>query len=688
MRQAGRKLIALLLIAAIGAGGCRTRPTNAPFDGQLAYMQTRARQVEYPDVVAPPAPQTLDTAQPLLLSSGEPPPMRDITLQEAVQIALAQSPVLRDVGGLVLQSPAALQTTFNPAVIETDPRFGVDAALSAFDAQLSAGASFEKNDRAFNNVIAGLGTQQFQQDLNTYNVELRKRTAAGTILAARSKFDYDFNNSPFNNNPNLPWTMRLEGELRQPLLQGAGVDFNRIAGPANIPGFYNGVLISRINTDISTADFEAAVIQLVSQVENAYWELYFAYRDLDAKILARQQAFETWQQVSVLFRRGPGGQLEATAEAQAREQLFRLEAEVQDAKVGRQQEKSNSNVFRGTGGVYASERRLRRTIGLPAADGVLLRPANEPTIARNLFVWEEVIGESLVRRVELRRQKWQVKRRELELIASRNYLLPRLDAVGLYRFRGLGHDLVGNANTQFGSALSDLTTGNYQEWTAGVEYSAPVGFRQGHAAVRNAELQLARERAILDEQERQVVADLSSVIGEVDRSYELARTNYNRKMAGLRQLETTSALLVQADDIEKPRLLDLKLDAQRRIADAESQYHRALAEHEVAIKNVHLEKGSLLEYNRIYLAEGMWPGKAYRDAARREQLRLAPPRLDNYARPDRIVSQGPYAQESLPPGAGEQIPPTEPQPQFAPGQPNQPPGLPLPTPLPAPLPPG
>jgi len=681
MRPAGRKLLALLLAAAICAGGCRARQSMAPFDPQLAHLQSQAREVEYPDALAPPGPGTLDTAPPWLLSGGGPPPMRDITLQEAIQTALAQSPVLRDVGGLVLQSPAALQTTYGPSITETDPRFGVDAALSAFDAQLSAGAFFEKNDRAFNNAIAGLGTQTFQQDLNTYNLELRKRTAAGTILAARSKFDYDFNNSPFNNVPNLPWTMRLEGELRQPLLQGAGVDFNRIAGPANIPGFYNGVLISRINTDISTADFEAAVIQLVSQVENAYWELYFAYRDLDAKILARQQAFESWQQVSVLFRRGPGGQLEATAEAQAREQLFRLEAEVQDAKVGRQQEKSNTNIFRGTGGVYASERRLRRTIGLPAADGVLLRPSNEPTIARNLFLWEEVLGESLVRRVELRRQKWHVKRRELELIAARNYLLPRLDAVGLYRFRGLGHDLVGNSNTQFGSALSDLVTGDYQEWTAGVEMTAPVGFRQGHAAVRNAELQLARERAVLDEQERQVVADLSSVIGELDRSYELARTNYNRKMAAQRQLDTTSVLLLQADDIEKPRLLDLKLDAQRRMADAESQYHRALAEHEVAIKNVHLEKGSLLEYNRIFLAEGPWPNKAYHDAALRERLRLTPPRLDNYVRDDRIISQGPYAQESLPPGAGEQIPPTEPQPTEA-----RPPVLPLPDPMPDPLP--
>ena len=34
--------------------------------------------------------------------------------------------------------------------------------------------------------------------------------------------------------------------------------------------------------------------------------------------------------------------------------------------------------------------------------------------------------EALSRRVEIRRQKWLVKSRELELIASRNFLLPEL----------------------------------------------------------------------------------------------------------------------------------------------------------------------------------------------------------------------------------------------------------------------
>ena len=653
-------LVLLLASLSLRFAGCRGQ-ANIVADEDLGYFKDHLAAIEYPDVQTPADVHTLETQAPFALSANLPREFRPLSLQEAVQTALAHSTVLRDVGGLVLNSPDALRTRLGPALAETDPRFGPEAALSEFDAVLAAGTFFEKNDRAFNNAIAGLGTQFFQQDAHVYNFELRKRTATGTSLAVRKRIDYDFNNSPFNNDPNLPWVMRIEGEWRQPLLQGAGIDFNRIAGTSNVPGFYNGVLVTRINTDISLADFEAAVTQLVADVENAYWELYFAYRDLDAKLAARERAHETWRMLEVL----PGEGANRASRAQALEQLYRLEAEVQDALVGRPQEKTNTNVFRGTGGVYASERRLRRVMGVPAADGQLLRPADEPTLAAILFAWDESLGESLARRVELRRQKWQVKRRELELIAARNFLLPKLDVVSVYRFYGIGHDLISQADGSFDSALGNLTTGDFQEWAVGVEMLSPIGYRRGHAAVRHAQLQLARERAVLEEQEQQVVSDLGAAIAELDRSHQIMLTNFNRRAAALDQLQSLTALLKDADNIEKPRLLDLQLDAQRRLADAESQFFRALAEHEVAIKNVHLSKGSLLDYNQIYLTEGDWPEKAYHDASRRERLRFGGCRLDNYVMQDRIVSQGEYPQHLGPPihtgDKVEPLPPTEPQ---------------------------
>ena len=74
-------------------------------------------------------------------------------------------------------------------------------------------------------------------------------------------------------------------------------------------------------------------------------------------------------------------------------------------------------------------------------DGRLIRPADDPTTAHVEFDWDEVKIESLARMPELRRQKWIVKQHELQLIASKNFLLPRLDFDATYRWLGFGQNL-------------------------------------------------------------------------------------------------------------------------------------------------------------------------------------------------------------------------------------------------------
>ena len=93
--------------------------------------------------------------------------------------------------------------------------------------------------------------------------------------------------------------------MRQPLLRGAGVQFNRIAGPGAQPGLYNGVMLARINTDIALADFEASVRNLVADVESAYWELYLRLSLLDAAFAGRDSALLTWRRMYALSEPGP-----------------------------------------------------------------------------------------------------------------------------------------------------------------------------------------------------------------------------------------------------------------------------------------------------------------------------------------------------------------------------------------------
>jgi outer membrane protein TolC len=568
---------------------------------------------------------------------------------------------------------------YDPAIQEMDPRFGTEAALSAFDASFASSAFFEYNDRALNNTFFGGGTRLLKQDLAIFQSQLSKVSATGTEFFARSNIEYDANNAPGNTFPSA-WTSILETEFRHPLLQGGGLDFNRIAGPGNVPGVMNGVLIARINTDLALADFELSVRNLISDVENAYLDLYYAYRDLDARIKARDAALRTWRSIKALQEAGRRGG-EAARESQAREQYFRLQEEVQLALTGRLLEGTRTNngssggTFRGTGGVHVAERRLRLLIGMPITDACLLRPIDEPMIARVSFCWEDILQEALARRAEIRRQKWLIKSRELELVASRNFLLPELDLTGRYRWRGFGRDLfrqhddaslsVGQANDatpddvqrfdnrQFNNAFDNLFNGDFQEWQLGVEFFVPIGFRRAHAGVRYAELRLARERALLEEQERAVVHDLANAVSDVERAYALVETNYNRRVAAVEQVAYVQDAY-ERDDAP----IDQLLDAQRKLADAEVAYYRSIVEYQLAIKNVHFEKGSLLDYNNVFLEEGPWPHEACHDAAERDKLRHKPLFLDHCLLYPRIISQGPAPQnvEACPPSCINGIP--------------------------------
>ncbi len=80
--------------------------------------------------------------------------------------------------------------------------------------------------------------------------------------------------------------------------------------------------------------------------------------------------------------------------------------------------------------------------------------------------------------------------------------------------------------------------------------------------------------------------------------------------------------------------LDQVLDAQSSRANSESAYYRSLVDYNRAIMRLHYRKGSLLEYNGVYLAEGPWPGKAYFDALRRARQRDASLYMDyGFTRP-------------------------------------------------------
>lgn len=600
-----------------------------------SYYKSVSTEIEYPSVKSCLTAEVVSTPAPLAMENPADIVTRDIQLDEVIRLALQNSDILRSLGGSIVQAPAGVVTNFDPAITETNPLGGVEAALSAFDAQVTSQLYWQKNNRP-NNIAVNPVLQQFQvfsteQTAAVFNYEIAKRTATGARFAARNVVNYDLTNTP-NRLFNSAYTGWLEAEYRQPLMRGAGVDFNRIAGPNSTVGQYNGVLIARINTDISLADFEQGIITFINDVETAYWELYFAYHDLEARVAGRNSSLLTWQRVKALQNVGARGS-DAAAEAQARSQYYNFDVQVKDALSGR-------------AGLYANEQNLRYLMGLPASDGSLLKPISQPMEGEVILDWNSSLNDALVRRVEIRRQKWNIKRRELEVIAARHNRLPTLDFLSQYRYRGLGDTLIGprDPNNQFDSLYQNIFEGNFQEWQAGLELAYPVGMRQAGAALANARWNLARETARLREQELRISHDLSNSARQVSRSFQLVLSNYNRQDSDRLQVEALQTRYEGGLDN-----INFLLQAQQQLATSQSAYFRSLTDYQLALRDFHREKGSLLNYNQVGMSEGAWPGAAYQDAY--ERGRFFAPR----ANPSAVDMPGPLSSGGFNPtqvGAG------------------------------------
>jgi len=631
-------LVLLAVLPALSAGCRPQQPFYFGEDGDLSHYIGVATEIDYPDVDSVSLDEVNGAAPPLTLENAKPEDIWNLTLEEAMRIALHNSKVIRNLGGVVFGAtgsqgvPSTLTsqtgfapTIYDPALRETDPsvRGGPEQALAAFDAQFSTSVFWEKTDER-NNPFPGVPffPPASRSDVGTFSAEIRKTAATGGTWSIRHNVLYSAQKDLPRTFPS-DWATNVEAEFRQPLLQGAGVQFNRIAGPGAIPGFNNGVVLARLRTDQSLADFESAVRELVFDVERAYWELYYAYRSLDAAVAGRDAVLVSWQERNAELE---VGKRSAAEEAQARQQYFLFRSAA---------ERAQSNLFR-------TESHLRYILGLAPTDGRLIRPGDEPTVADVKFDWYESHAESLARSVELRKQKWVIKQRELELISAKNYILPRLDAVGRYRWLGLGDRLIDSDNS-VDNAYGVMTSGNFQEWQLGLDLSLPIGFRKELAGIRYAQLNLARDRTVLQEAELEVSHQLSHAFRILDENYGISQTNFNRRRAAADELEKVKA---QYEYGTREVTFSQVLDAQRRLAEAEIDFYRAVVDYNLAIAEVHLRKGSLLEYNGVGLAEGPWPGKAYFDAHRLARARDASIYLDyGFTRP-KVISRGAYNQHA------------------------------------------
>ena len=475
------------------------------------------------------------------------------------------------------------------------------------------------------------------QDSAQFQSSLTKTFAYGANVALNHNMNYLWTNQEFQLFPSA-YTGNLGLTYTQPLWAGAGTEFTRIAGAINpafsgITGVSQGVVISRINADISLVDFDVSVRNMLKDVEDTYWDLYLAYRSYDAAVQARDSFLESWRFAA---KYQLGGRFSELDEQQSREAYYD----------GRQRAENTLQE------IYNLETQLRRLCGLPSADGQILRPSDDPSISKFDPDWNISLAEALTRREELRKQKWNIKSLELQLTAAESLTNPQLNFVSGYQLNGFGDNLWGaNGNPgtpgyNLQSAYRTMFEGNTTGWQAGLQFSVPLGFRSALSQVRNYELRVAKAREVLALQEKEISHELTKTFQDLAWRYQTAQTAYNRWQTAEAQIAgRESRYRLGVPNVETSVLLDQFLQTRRRAAEAEVAFYTAVIEYNKALTDLNYRKGTLLEINNVKLAEGPWNEEAQRDAIRRAWARTfafdAPDADPVHTEPEAFANDGP-----------------------------------------------
>ncbi len=600
-----RHLLAMLLVTSCATiAGCRLTPDDLAvgfpkYDD--AYI-TRSALVANPDPYSGSDERHLHLAhRPRTIREEGEQEFRDLSLDECVQLCLTHSRAIRNQAQFasahnpLLTNPAGASSIYDPAIHQSGVLFGqrgVQAALSDFDGQFTTSLLAGSNQQVQNNTLSlGLPAGEvLAEETGVWNLAIEKQLATGGSVTLSQNWNYNGSNI---GTPPLLFPTVYQGtaqvQFRQPLLAGAGTEYTRIAGPVSdnlqgVSGVSQGVLIARINEDIALADFERSVQQLLFDLESAYWQLSFAYRHYAIQVEARDSAERTWQtvQMQIMGQSGPGGDVEA-----ALRDAYWTQQELADAA---------------RDAIFAAEAQLRLLMGLPVSEDQLLRPSDSPLTAEFVPDWYTSLSNAFVLRPEIRRQKWTVHSLELQQRAAENLARPRLDFVSGYQVNGFGDDLFyqggGAPDGRYSSAYRDLVSGDQAGWSLGFQYSVPFGLRYARTQVHSMELQLAKARAMLAEQETEISHEVAAVFRDIDRQF-AAMQSAERRVTAARDRLSRSQAKYQRDPATHS--LEMVAQANQAVTQAELALVTSTRQYNVAVANLYLRTGRLLQLHGVLL---------------------------------------------------------------------------------------
>lgn len=350
--------------------------------------------------------------------------------------------------------------------------------------------TYEESERAaFDPILRAEGGWKRDRDkIDSVTTGPVVSTGVSEFLPTGTWLDLDFGveqkDKTFNTNPDEEYETNLTLTVTQALLRGRGLDVN-----------FATLRQARIDTRASEYQLRGLAQSLLAEVENAYWDYTLAKEEVkiyEASVeLGVRLITETRERIEL-------GQL-------ARSELFYGESETAQRRqdlIDAQSTRANARL------------RLLRLLN-PAGENFWQRKVVLLTPPEKLDPQLEGVGQhikvALLMRPDLNQARLAIQRGELEVVKTKNGLLPKLDF-----FVSLGR--TGYASS-FGGSVSDFSKGEGGlNVYAGLRFEFPIGNRAPKALHKRSTLELEQEDRALENMAQLAAQDVLSAYIEIARS--------------------------------------------------------------------------------------------------------------------------------------------------------------------------
>jgi outer membrane protein TolC len=233
----------------------------------------------------------------------------------------------------------------------------------------------------------------------------------------------------------------------------------------------------------------------------------------------------------------------------------------------------------------------------PVAGPHVVLPAHGALVEPIDFNLQEQIDTALENRIELAQQLARIDNARITERVAKNNELPSLNLQAQVDILGVGNDFTGDS-----SATASQNDMDFVNSSIGLEFEIPIGNRAALAISRRVKLQRMQASAQYENLISQVSVDVTTAWREINTSW---NEIVDRRRARLAAEDALRAIgeRRQAGEPLTPTFVQLELDTQQQLTNAQAEEAGAISNYNVAISRLERAKGTLLRFNNVVMEE-------------------------------------------------------------------------------------